>query len=119
MVDAQVSASAINVIGDAKTREVLATLSIESYSAKELAEKLDVSEPTIYRRLGRLEKHNLVNKRTIVTTDGNHYSVYECNFQSAIITLQEGEFFVWFNRKDNLADKFADLWETIRRIGTE
>ena len=119
MADDRASTAKIDVIGDSTTREILATLNVESFSVKELAEELDLSQPTVYRRLEQLEEHDLVTKRSIISSDGNHYNLYDCNFKSVVITLQNDEYDIWLCRKDSVVEKFAELWDLIRRAKTE
>ena len=78
----------LDTIGDRHAREVLAAISIEPHSAKELAEECDLSLPTVYRRIEVLREHDLVTDRTLVAEDGNHYKVYESNFESTVISLE-------------------------------
>ncbi|MFB6207358.1 MAG: ArsR/SmtB family transcription factor [Haloglomus sp.] len=103
----------LNTIGDEHARTVLATISRDPRSAKELSEECDLSLPTIYRRLELLEEHDLINERTAVAEDGNHYNIYECNFDSTVITLKDEEYKVQIYRKENLPDRFGQLWDEL------
>jgi predicted transcriptional regulator len=103
----------LDTIGDQHARTVLAAISREPRSAKELAESCDLSLPTIYRRLELLQDHNLVTEQTAVAEDGNHYKVYECNFDSTVIRLEDDEYDVRIYRKENLPDRFTQLWDDL------
>ena len=103
----------LDTIGDQHARTVLAAISREPRSAKELSEVCDLSLPTIYRRLELLEAHDLVVERTAVAEDGNHYNVYECNFDSTVIRLEDDEYDVRIYRKENLPDRFTQLWDDL------
>ena len=103
----------LDTIGDQHARTVLAAISREPRSAKELAEVCDLSLPTIYRRLELLEEHDLVDERTTVAEDGNHYNVYECNFDSTVIQLEDEEYKVRIYRRENLPDRFTQLWDDL------
>jgi DNA-binding transcriptional ArsR family regulator len=103
----------LDTIGDQHARTVLAAISREPRSAKELSEVCDLSLPTIYRRLEILEEHDLVTERTTVAEDGNHYNVYECNFDSTVIRLEDDEYDVRIYRKENLPDRFTKLWDDL------
>jgi len=103
----------LNTIGDAHARELLAAISRQPSSAKELAEELDVSLPTVYRRIEALEEHNLVTHRTAVADDGNHYRLYECNFDSTVIRLEDDEYDIHIYRRENLPDRFGQLWDEL------
>ena len=103
----------LDTIGDQHARTVLAAISRAPSSAKELAEEVDLSLPTIYRRLELLEEHDLVTERTAVAEDGNHYNVYECNFDSTLIQLEDDEYRVRIYRKENLPERFTQLWDDL------
>ena len=104
----------LDTIGDEHARRVLASISREPKSAKELAEECDLSLPTIYRRVELLEEHDLVKDRTLVAEDGNHYKVYESNFESTVISLEDDEYRVRIYREENLPDRFGQLWDDLR-----
>lgn len=103
----------LNTIGDEHARTVLAAISRDPRSAKELSEECDLSLPTIYRRLELLQEHDLITERTAVADDGNHYNIYECNFDSTVITLEDQEYKVQIYRKENLPDRFSQLWDEL------
>jgi DNA-binding transcriptional ArsR family regulator len=103
----------LNTIGDESARDVLAAISREPKSAKQLAEVCDMSLPTIYRRLELLQEHDLIDERTAIADDGNHYNVYECNFDSTVITLQDDEYKVRIYRRENVPDRFTQLWDEL------
>ncbi|WP_049939541.1 ArsR/SmtB family transcription factor [Natronomonas pharaonis] len=103
----------LDTIGDQHARDVLAAISREPRSAKELADECDLSLPTIYRRLEVLESNDLVVERTAVSGDGNHYNIYECNFDSTVIQLEDDEYKVRIYRRENLPDRFTQLWDDL------
>ncbi|GGN16924.1 ArsR/SmtB family transcription factor [Halarchaeum nitratireducens] len=100
----------LDALGDERSRAVLAALNEEPRSAKELANALDVSLPTVYRRLDTLEESDLVTAQTTVADDGNHYKQYACAFAALSIRLDGDEYVVDVQRTDGLADRFDDLW---------
>jgi len=112
-VDDRTIEEVLDTIGDQHARAVLASISRESKSAKELAEACDLSLPTVYRRIELLEEHDLVTDRTRVADDGNHYKVYESNFESTVISLEDDEYKVRIYREDNLPDRFSQLWDEL------
>jgi DNA-binding transcriptional ArsR family regulator len=103
----------LDTIGDQHARTVLAAISRQPRSAKELAEECDLSLPTIYRRLELLQDHDLIIEQTAVAEDGNHYNVYECNFDSTVIQLEDDEYKVRIYRRENLPDRFTQLWDDL------
>ena len=104
----------LNAIGDERARDLLAAVATTPRPAKELADACDMSLPTVYRRLGLLEDYDLVTERTKVADDGNHYNVYDCNFDSTVIKLDdEGGYDVRVYRSENVPDRFAQLWDEL------
>jgi len=103
----------LDTIGDQHARRVLAAISREPQSAKELADECDMSLPTIYRRIEMLAEYELVKDRTLVADDGNHYKVYESNFESTVISLEDDEYRVRIYREENLPDRFSQLWDEL------
>ena len=103
----------LDTIGDQHARRVLAAISLEPKSAKDLAAECDLSLPTVYRRIEMLDEYDLVTARTIVAEDGNHYKVYESNFESTVISLQDDEYKVRVYRQENLPDRFSQLWDEL------
>ena len=105
----------LDTIGDQRARRVLASVSSRPKSAKELGKELELSLPTVYRRLDLLEGHDLISSRTLVGEDGTHYKVFECNFDSTIISLEDDEYSVRIYRTEDLPDRFSSLWDDLGR----
>lgn len=103
----------MNTIGDQHARHVLAAISREPKSAKDLAGECDMSLPTVYRRIEMLNEYDLITERTLVADDGNHYKVYESNFESTVISLRDDEYRVRIYREENLPDRFSQLWDEL------
>ncbi|WP_226011718.1 ArsR/SmtB family transcription factor [Halomicrobium salinisoli] len=113
MDDEQSIEEILDTIGDQHARRVLAAISRDPKSAKELAEECDLSLPTVYRRIEMLDEYDLVTDRTLVAEDGNHYKVYESNFESTVISLEEDQYRVRIYREENLPDRFSQLWDEL------
>ena len=113
MEDTESVEDILDTIGDHQARQILALLSQKPLSAKEIGDLLDFSLPTVYRRLDLLKDHDLVRADTLVGENGNHYKVYECNFDSTIISLEDAEYSIRVYREDSLPDRFASLWEEL------
>lgn len=103
----------LDALGDAEARQILATINPEALSAKEIGERLDLSLPTVYRRLDMLESHDLVAARTLIAENGNHYKVFECNFESTVITLEGEEFEAEVHHGEGIPERFSNLWSEL------
>ncbi|KAB1188863.1 MULTISPECIES: winged helix-turn-helix domain-containing protein [Haloferax] len=88
------STELLDVLGDTESRALLVALRRESQSAKELGETVNLSLPTVYRRLDRLGEHGLVASTTEVRSDGTHYRQYECTFDQTTVSLSADGFCV-------------------------
>jgi len=106
----------LDTIGDEHARTVLAAISREPRSAKELSDARDRSLPTIHRHVGMLEEHDLVVTRTHVAADGNRYEECECNSQSTVISLETDQYDVEIYREENLPDRFTRLWDDLGAV---
>lgn len=105
----------LDTMGDQHARRVLIALSQNELSAKDLRDETGLSLPTIYRRIEMLKEHDLVGEKTIVAEDGNHYRVFECNFDSTLIRLSDDEFDIRIYRTENLPSRFDNLWDDLSR----
>jgi len=107
----------LDTIGDEKARGILAAITEDPRSAKELAEATETSLPTVYRRIEMLKEYELINSKTLVADDGNHYEIYESNFDSTVIRLEDdtGEYDIRIYRKENVPDRFASLWDDLSK----
>jgi len=105
----------LDTIGDRLARQILAELSRSPRSAQELASALDIDIATAYRHLNALEEYDLVTHRTVISTRGNHYKEYRCNFRSTVISLDDDAYDVRIFRRENLPDSFAQLWDELRQ----
>lgn len=104
----------LDTMGDDYARQILAALSHEPRPAKELAEVCDISLPTVYRRLEQLEEQGLVTSHTETDDDGNEFQLYECNFESTVISLDDEEYDVRVYRKERLPGRFSRLWDDLQ-----
>lgn len=103
----------LDVIGDDRARRVLFVIRQEPHSAKEISARTDISLPTVYRRLDELLEHDLVRSRTRAASDGNHYKVFECNFDATTVSLEEEGYDVVVERRESVSERFVELWDEL------
>jgi DNA-binding transcriptional ArsR family regulator len=112
----------LDVLSDDYAREILAATSVSPMSAYEIAEKCDMSPPTVYRRIERLQAFGLVDEETRVEPNGNDYKVYSATLRKVSLSLDEGTFEAVVDRaepeeafpganEDDPADRFKKMWE--------
>lgn len=112
----------LDVLSDEYAREILAATSVSPMSAYEIAEKCDMSPPTVYRRIERLQAFGLVDEATRVEPSGNDYKVYSATLREVSLSLDDGTFEAIVDRiepeeafpganEDDPADRFTKMWE--------
>lgn len=107
-------ATVAGLLEDETVRSILTVTSQEPMSASTLKSHCDASGPTIYRRLERLQRHDLVVERTQPDPDGGHHrKVYAANLDSVRVDLVDGTFHVTVDRNESMADRFTRLVEEI------
>lgn len=95
----------LGLFGDSLIRQILLLTSETPLSANALADRLDVSRPTIYRRVQRLERYNLLQERLCTDRDGNHYRVFVSTVDTISFGLDEGELTITVEFEEELVDK--------------
>lgn len=102
------------IMADDCAREILARTSQQPMSAPELVEACNVSERTIYRRLERLQSLGLTTESMEIDPDGHHRAVYDTVLEAVQIELEDGEYEIRLDIKEDTAERFARMWKDIR-----
>lgn len=102
-----------DVLDDACARCILVRAYTEPMSASALADRCDVSEPTVYRRLETLRELDLVVTRTVPDADGHHYEEFKTNLDGLSFELSGDGFDVTVERREPPADRFTRLIEEL------
>lgn len=97
------------------TRAILAHTSEQARSANELAELIDVSLTTIYRRLEQLTEEDLVHETLQLDRSGDHYKVYRAKIRRVNVAIDDDEVYTHVEWREDMADRFTRIWEEIRR----
>lgn len=105
-------ATVVSLLDDECTRCILTATSTEPMSATELADRCDVSLPTVTRRVDRLLEAGLVEEATRLRPDGHHDDVYTATLDRAEVRLADGAFEFTLERDErDAADELKRLWE--------
>lgn len=103
------------LLDDPYARDILAKTSIEPMSARMLSERCDASLPTVYRRVERLQEHDLLIEQQQLDPNGHHYKTYEARFEQVTIELEDGTYSVEITRTEReAADRFSDLVDDLK-----
>lgn len=100
-----------DLFGDAIVRHILVLASQKPMAADELAEHLDVSLPTVYRRVDTLANYDLLEEDVELTEDGNHYTTYETTLRQVTFELESGGYNIDIKLRQPLVDQFEAFWE--------
>lgn len=103
------------LLEDEYAHYILVHTSEHEMSAPELSEACDASVSTVYRRIERLQEHDLLDERLQLDRDGHHYKTYRARLQRIEIELTDDGFEIEVSyRPENPADSFTDLFEGFR-----
>lgn len=106
-----------DVFGDGLARQILVLASDHPVSAEKLAEQLDVSKPTIYRRVNALIDYDLVRERQQIDTEGNHYQEYETTLKRVVFEIEGGGYNIDLELRQRLAHQFESFWTDLEASG--
>ncbi|MFC5136201.1 MULTISPECIES: ArsR/SmtB family transcription factor [Haloferacaceae] len=107
MSDGTDAAGLADLLADDCARRILIETKNGPCSASELSKRLDTSEPTVYRRLERLRKYDLISEEIQPVTDGKNYKVYQAQLHSLTLTLTDEGFEITVSRRERMADRFT------------
>lgn len=112
-------ATVLDVFGDPLCRKILILASEAPMSAPTLADELDVTPPTVYRRTEELTDYGLVSERRRVETDGHHYRVYETSLRRVEFEIADGEYEVDVERRRDLTGTFESFWSGLEEASSD
>jgi len=99
------------LLEDEYARAILANLTTEPMSVSEICSACEMSDPTAYRRLDRLQAVDLVEERQVLDPDGHHYKRYFALVDEVTVSFDNGSYEVTVTRsQDHPADRFTDLF---------
>lgn len=108
-----------DVLASEDARKILALTSVEGLSAQELADYLDASEPTIYRRLDVLQEYDFVRADQQIDEQGNHYKTYSTSLERIEMEIEGGQFHIDIELERDLVDQFEQFWNDFERGSPE
>ena len=83
--------SLLSLLGDEYTQAILSAMGDDSVPAREIADCADVSRPTVYRRLNRLEAAGAVETVMTVDGDGHHRQAFRVTLTELAVPLVDPE----------------------------
>lgn len=77
----------LSVLSDDSARTILKMISDDSLAAGEIADRLDLSRATVYRRLNRLEEIGAATTSLAYDSDGHHHKQYQATLDQVIVSI--------------------------------
>lgn len=100
------------LLDDDYARAILVELTTEPMSAAELCTACDMSDPTVYRRLDRLQAVDLIAEQQVLDPDGHHHKQYVATVDDVCVAFGDGQYEVTVTRPAaDPADRFTGLFE--------
>lgn len=87
--EAVATESLLSLLGDEYTQAILSAMGDDSVPAREIADRANVSRPTVYRRLNSLEEAGAVETVMTVDGDGHHRQAFQVTLDELAVPLFE------------------------------
>lgn len=101
-------------LADETMAAILAHTTDNERSADELAEFVEASPSTVYRRIETLVEEGLLIERLQLDRHGDHYHVYRAAIKRVEARLEDGTIETHVEHREDGVDRFVRLWEDIR-----
>jgi DNA-binding Lrp family transcriptional regulator len=80
----------LQLLDDEYTQKILSTLGEKPTTCRDIAANTDVSRPTIYRRINKLQAAGILIEGMKIGANGHHRSTYELNPFALNIEISNG-----------------------------
>lgn len=107
----------LDILGDTLCRRVLVLCSRDKVSAGRLADRLDVSPPTVYRRIDSLVDYGLVREHRRMDEEGNHYRTFETALDRVEVAVTSRGYEVDVHPRHDIGGRFEEFWSEFRTGG--
>lgn len=104
-----------DVLASEDVRRILVAASVRPMSAKELADVCDRSLATVYRRIGAMERYDLLSGELARDPDGTQYNRYRSDLNELTVRVEEGRLDVNIDIRKDAVDEFAEFAEDPER----
>lgn len=79
------------MLSDDIARDIVTEISEDALPAREIADNLDISRPTVYRRLNRLEEAGIVQTSLSLDPDGHHRQQFQSTLDEVVVSIDAGQ----------------------------
>ena len=80
----------LSLLSDEYARSILKTIGEDGLPARTIAERLDLSRATVYRRLNRLEAAGMVDTTMAYHSEGHHRKHYHAALDEVLLSFDDG-----------------------------
>jgi predicted transcriptional regulator len=80
----------LSLLSDDYARDILLATREEATPARELADQLEISRATVYRRLNRLQDAGLVETSLAIHSDGHHRKQFQATVDELSLSFEDG-----------------------------
>jgi len=84
----------LSLLSDDYGREILKLTSGTGLPAREIADRLDASRATVYRRLDRLKDAGLVETSMAIHSEGHHRQHFHASLNKVSLSFEDGNIIV-------------------------
>lgn len=99
----------IEVLASSESRKILSAASVRPVSAEELNEIVNVSLPTVYRRINVLIEYDLLSEEQAIDPEKGKYKRFRTDLKEVRFAVSDGGFDVEVKLRRDTVDKFADM----------
>lgn len=96
----------LDLFGDDLVRRILLVTSDVPMSVAALADELDVSRPTVYRRVNDLVTYGILHEDVELDPDGHHYRTFEPALNEITFRLEDGQLGIGVEMNESLVERF-------------
>lgn len=111
-------ASILDIFGDSIARATLIMASEHAVTVPDIADRLGVSPPTVYRRIDPLVDANLLEERLRVDEAGKQPKQYETILDEVTLSIEDGSYTVDIQVDQDIADDFESMWADLESTST-
>lgn len=104
-----------DVFGDRLARRILVLASDQALSIDDLADQLNASYTTVYRRVNALVKYDLLKEEIQIDADGNQCKAFETTLQRIGFEIEDGGYNIDVEMRRSLVDQFETFWSDLEQ----
>ena len=107
----------ISLLNDQFAAAILAEASTEAMSANELADRCNTTASTVYKRIRKLRKYDLLCEEQVMDPGGHHYKRYKTILDQITIGINDGEYIVEVTvteEEGDAVDRLSRMYEGLR-----